>query len=283
MINVLNLGAGVQSSAVLLMACDGILPKFDLAIFADTGFEPAAVYDHLKWITGVSQEAGIPVKVVSKCNIKTVSLENQLVYDKTKPETKRFFATMPFHVLNQNGTTGMVRRQCTPKVKIDPIRKHLKEEVLGLKTRQRWPKSHAINQWFGISSDEAQRMRDSGEKWVKHVYPLCGIPTDYLPHPYNRNDCIKWLEANYPSRKIPRSACIACPFKSNSEWRRLRDESPMEWEEACDFDEAMRKPAGVRGEYYLHGSCRPLREAPIDGNKNQLSLWGNECTGGCGL
>ena len=38
-LRILSLGAGVQSSAVLLMSCDGVLPKLDCAIFADTGWE----------------------------------------------------------------------------------------------------------------------------------------------------------------------------------------------------------------------------------------------------
>ena len=36
-LNVLSLGAGVQSSTLLLMSCRGVLPKLDAAIFADTG------------------------------------------------------------------------------------------------------------------------------------------------------------------------------------------------------------------------------------------------------
>ena len=286
MINILNLGAGVQSSAVLLMACRGVLPRFDVAIFADTGFEPAAVYEHLKWLTHKAEGQGIPVAQVKthlgSGSIKEDSLLAQRYGDKT--DGKRW-ASMPYHVKNQDGSDGLVMRQCTADYKVSPVRRHIKEHVLGLKARQRWPKEHVVNQWFGISSDEAQRMRDSGEKWVRHVYPLCGIPAEHehLEHPYTRQDCIKWLEHYYPARKIPRSACIACPFKSDAEWRKLRNESPAEWIEACDFDEAMRKPAGIDGEYYLHRQLVPLREAQIDGNKNQLNLWGNECGGGCGL
>ena len=47
-LRVLSLGAGVQSTAVLLMMIEGQLPKADAVIFADTGWEPIAVYDHLK-------------------------------------------------------------------------------------------------------------------------------------------------------------------------------------------------------------------------------------------
>ena len=48
----LSLGAGVQSSALLVLSCtDDRVPKPDVAIFADTGDEPAWVYDYLKVLT----------------------------------------------------------------------------------------------------------------------------------------------------------------------------------------------------------------------------------------
>ena len=51
MINVLSLGAGVQSSTMALMAAKGeITPMPDCAIFADTQAEPQSVYDYLDWL-----------------------------------------------------------------------------------------------------------------------------------------------------------------------------------------------------------------------------------------
>jgi hypothetical protein len=47
--NVLNLGAGVQSTAMYLLAREGKL-RFEVSIFADTGDVPAAVYRHLDWL-----------------------------------------------------------------------------------------------------------------------------------------------------------------------------------------------------------------------------------------
>ncbi len=50
-LRVLSLGAGVQSTTLALMAAHGeIGPMPDCAIFADTGWEPAAVYEHLDWL-----------------------------------------------------------------------------------------------------------------------------------------------------------------------------------------------------------------------------------------
>jgi len=59
---VLNLGAGVQSTTVYLMANSGEIPAYDYAIFADTGEEPQAVYHHLDWLLSLG---GIPILIRS--------------------------------------------------------------------------------------------------------------------------------------------------------------------------------------------------------------------------
>ena len=57
----LSLGAGIQSSTVLLLACEGVIPRFDVALFADTGWEPKAVYEHLDWLEDKATQGGIPI------------------------------------------------------------------------------------------------------------------------------------------------------------------------------------------------------------------------------
>lgn len=49
-----SLGAGVQSTVVALMACDGALPGLNAAIFADTGWEPPPVYEQVDRIVRVA-------------------------------------------------------------------------------------------------------------------------------------------------------------------------------------------------------------------------------------
>ena len=74
-LRILSLGAGVQSTVLLLMACEGTLPRPDAAIFADTGWEPAQVYDHLARVTAVAADAGIPVVKVAKGNLREDALD----------------------------------------------------------------------------------------------------------------------------------------------------------------------------------------------------------------
>lgn len=75
-LRVLSLGAGVQSTSLLLLAAEGRLPALDAAIFADTGWEPRAVYEHLDRIEReVAAPAGIPILRVSSGNIRDDALD----------------------------------------------------------------------------------------------------------------------------------------------------------------------------------------------------------------
>lgn len=88
---------------MLALSAEGILPKVEYAIFADTGWEPRAVYAHLDRLEReIAEPAGIPILRVSSGNIRKDALD---------PEHR--FASMPLYILNKDGRPGMTRRQCT--------------------------------------------------------------------------------------------------------------------------------------------------------------------------
>ena len=282
--HVLSFGAGVQSTALLLMSCRGILPKLDCAVFADVGWEPKKVYDHLEWCKIEAAKHDIPVVVVRHTKN---GIREDVVKNVTHKDGSRF-AALPMFTLAPDGSVGMGRRQCTSEYKIVPINKYLRAEILGLKPRQRAPKGVQLLQWMGISFDEATRAKPSREKWKEHVFPFLdwGIdsPNDKT---WRRYQIIAWLEENYPDIEVPRSACIGCPYHSNREWREI-EKNPEEWEDACSFDEAVRydcQAKKIRGQQFLHRSCKPLREVDLrsDEDKGQGTLWDNECEGMCGM
>ncbi len=127
---VLSLGAGVQSTVLALMAERGEfgLPKPDIAIFADTQWEPKAVYDHLEWLkTQVSFE----VRTVTAGNIKE-NLRQGVMPDNSK------FIGVPIYLANDDGSRGLMRRQCTTQYKLKPIHQELRK-ILGLRPRQLVP------------------------------------------------------------------------------------------------------------------------------------------------
>lgn len=279
-LTVLSLGAGVQSSTVLLMSCRGLLPKLDAAIFADTQWEPREVYEHLDWLEIQAREAGIPVFRVTGGDLRQHTLEG---FVRGSKKDGQRYATLPLHVLQPNGSHGMIRRQCTREYKIQPIERFIRRELLGLKKGQRAP-ADAVDQWFGISADEMTRVRMSTDIWKRNVYPLIGIPDDMLDRPYTRLMCRTWLSENYPDRMIPRSACIGCPFHTNDEWRRIK-QNQDEWMDAVEVDRAIRHADGMRGEVFLHQSCRPLEDVDLrtDREMGQGTFsFMDECLGYCG-
>lgn len=266
-LRVLSLGAGVQSTTLLLMMLHGEVERADHVIFADTGWEPKAVYKHLDYLKGLMEEAKMPFHMVSKGNIREDFLT----------DGKRY-ASMPLHLIGEDGKKGMVRRQCTAEYKLAPLMKK-QRELAGLKSGQRC-KEHRITTIIGISWDEVQRIKDPQFSWIQHEYPL-------IEKRITRQDCLDWC-ADKGYALPPRSACIGCPFKNADEWRALR-ENEEEWADAVEFDNALRTlphlVARYRGTPYLHQSKMPLAEADLrtKEEKGILSLFNQECEGMCGL
>jgi hypothetical protein len=274
LLNVLNLGAGVQSSVVLLMSLEGELPPIDHAIFANTGWEPAAVYRQLDWLQGKAEAAGVKVWRVATANLRDDAMVSQV---RGKAADGVRWASLPYFVLGPDGERGQIRRQCTYEYKIRPIAKCIRHDVLGLKPRQRAPKEPVINQWFGISFDEMQRMRSAEDRFVLNWYPL-------VSRKMTRQSCREWLRTRgYP--EAPRSACIGCPYRHNSEWRALK-ENPEEWQDAVEFDAAIRNCGGMRGEVFLHADRIPLPLVNLEKKydpRQQTFGFDDECAGLCGV
>lgn len=250
-LEILSLGAGVQSTALALMACDGTLPGLDGAIFADTGWEPARVYQHLDRLERHLNDAGIPLHKVNKGNLRRDSID---------PAHR--FASVPYYVRNPDGSDGMGRRQCTAEYKLSPIMRKCRE-LLGAAPPdyRRVPKGNIVVQWIGFSTDEIHRVNNRRDnQYSEKRYPLLELDM-------SRKDCQRYL-AKVGWGDTAKSACIGCPFHGNAQWRDLRDNYPEEWADAVDFDRRIRK-GGARGlppngEAFLHRSRVPLDIAPID-------------------
>lgn len=251
---VLSLGAGVQSSTLLLMGCGGEV-QIDAAIFADTGWEPRAVYVHLEWLERQATAAGIPVYRVTKGDLRADALVG-------KSE-----AWMPLYAAG-NGREVQLKRQCTRHYKLRPI--HRQARALGATRRQ------PITLLIGISLDEFARMRDPRVQYLRHEWPL-------IDRRMTRQDCLHWLERHgYP--RPPKSSCVGCPYRDARAWRQMRDTQPEEWADAVAFDAAIR--AQRQGDaVYLHRSLRPLPLVNLTTpqERGQMDLFGAECEGLCGV
>jgi hypothetical protein len=282
-LEVLSLGAGVQSSKLYLAAARGDYGTIpDVAVNADTGAEPQKVYD---WIDYLEQQAGriIPIVQCSAGNIRTS------IYD--AQSTGKRYASIPLFVRKADGTQGIGRRQCTSEYKIQPQITAMRL-MLGMKPKQQapytlHPKTRKrvyrilVRQWFGISVDELYRVKDSRTPWIQNTYPLIDQSED-------RNDCQRWIVANgHPP--APKSACIICPYTEDERWRDMKENRPLEFADAVQFDREVRSggPRGVLwGQNFLHRSCLPLDEVdfstPSEKGYGDLGF-ADECEGMCGV
>ena len=250
-IRLLSLGAGVQSSTALLLAAHGKIPRFDAAIFSDTGWEPRSVYRHLDRLTDIAQHAGIPVVRVANGDIRADALD---------PAHR--FASMPLFTLGPNGERGMARRQCTNEYKIKPIKREVRRR-LGYPHPIRVPDGVHAEVAIGISLDEVGRARDSDVRYMRHVFPLLDLR-------WRREDCVAYL-TEHGLGDTPKSSCIGCPFHDDGFWADLKAGNPTDWADAVDFDTAIRHGSAranadghpMRGQYFLHAQRLPLDQVAL--------------------
>lgn len=268
--HVLNLGAGVQSTMLYLLACQRheCIPHIDVAIFADTGEEPQAVYRHLEWLKGID---GPEIMVRSRgrrlgdalCGWNGVRGAN---------------ADIPAYTSNG----GMLGRRCSGNYKRDVVIKAIREEIVGLKPCQRFPKADVvIHQYLGLSFDEGKRVLRykisamNRTPWSVPHFPLWETRTA-------RPVCKRWLKPRVPHR-VPRSACTFCPFRLNDEWRDVQS-CKQDMERACAVDVGIRDLWPDQGAAYVHRSCVPLAEADLadKGDGQQEFGFVRDCEGMCG-
>ena len=215
-----SFGAGVQSTAVLVLQAEGRLPEpYDVFLFANVG-DDSEHPDTLAYYRDVhvpyAEKHGIPLHELRR--VKRDGTEETLMGRLTKEGSR----SLPIPVRMSNGAPG--RRSCTADFKIRVIRK--------------WQRQNGSSRenpavcGLGISVDEIQRARtDSGFDDQILDYPLLDLRL-------KRRDCYEIIEqAGLP--KPPRSACYFCPFHSMDAWRTLKRETPDLFQKAVDLEVTM--------------------------------------------
>jgi len=271
----LSLGAGVQSSALLVCSALGLhnVPRAAVAIFADTQNEPRHVYEQVERLRAWSAAHGIPVDVVSAGDLLADAVARM-------EGTRSRYASIPTWVRGQDGLEAPGRRQCTREYKIAPIEQHVRA-LLGYAKRQRVKKrARAL---IGISVDELVRMKTSRTKWIENYYPLVRARL-------TRADCGRIVES--VGLPMPRkSACVFCPYTDDARWLDMKTTDPESFAAACAADEALRDQSrsGLVNPAYVHRSLVPLRDVDFEAlvaRRRALPLfdsWSDECEGVCGL
>lgn len=288
-VHVLNLGAGVQSTAAYLMFMEGLVKgadgepvKLGAAVFGDTQEEGQATYRHLEWMHTLG---GPPILVRT-----AGKLGDDLVLGKNL--TGGRFASIPAFLKHPDGTQGLVRRQCTAEYKIEVVQKTIRRDILGIAPRKRLPKDVRIVQYFGLSFEEMRRVFRVQKRFADQKQHTCRFTL--VEAGMTRAGCREWMTGRVP-HEVPRSACVFCPYHSNEEWRRIRDEDPEGWARAVQVDKAIRSPTSVcsaklRAEQYIHRQMVPLDQADLEdavkggtGLEIPAGVTESACEGMCGV
>ena len=257
---VLSLGAGVQSSTIALMMMTGEIEPAECAIFADVKAEPRRVYQWLDWL---EKQLSFPVYRVTHEDGLTADIEQACA------GLSKRVSSPPLFTKEATGAEGRTLRQCTRDFKIAVIKRKIRQLAQGRK----------VVQVIGISHDERGRAKPSDVRYITHEWPL-------LEKQMVRQECKHWM-FKHVGCSAPRSACVYCPNKCNTEWRLLRDDDPEGWAEAVRMDRVMRHMPGMKSETFVHRSCVPLDEVDLrsDEDMGQMvmgSLLG-DCEGMCGV
>lgn len=262
--SVLSLGAGTQSSALLVAMDRGeITPKPQVAIFADTGAEPQYVYD---WLEHLKKQVSIPV------------VETQFGNILEEPFEPGRMSTVPFFIKKIDGNKAIAMRQCTNDYKIQQVKREMRR-LLGYKPRQRM--KHQIKMSLGISLDEMQRMKESRDKWQENLFPL-------IENGWDRHECISYIQ-QLGLGNPPKSACYICPYRTNESWKALKREEPQAFKKATEWERKLQKHMKDVGRFvgtpHLHSSLKNLDEIDFDKLAPDSPLFGfdNECDGLCGV
>lgn len=194
---VLNMGAGVQTTAYLLEYYEDV----ELVIFADTGDEQQETYYYIEHYL--------------KPFCKSKGLEWVTVR-----ETK--YGSLMKHCLERKILPIPTRRWCTDEHKVKPILRELR--------RRGATKKNPITSIIGISYDEAHRANFSTSVlYQKLEYPL-------VDKKITRKDCIDIIDKHgYP--QPPKSGCDFCMFFSKNHFRKLAIDDPKRFKEIVDMEQ----------------------------------------------
>lgn len=245
---ILNLGWGVQSFTLAAMVALGELEPIDVAIHADTTHERESTYRFAEKYTPWLEARGVHVVTVQ---------------DNHTPDPLNTGGMVCIPARTSSDSGGLLTRMCTSHWKIAPIRRWLQANR----------NSTPVEQWLGISLDEAERMKPSDVKYITHRWPL-------IEKRMTRTACIVWLSRH--GLDVPdKSACVFCPFHNRSAWWEMKAEGGADWQKAIAVDEAIRK-ARPPFDLFVHSDRIPLVDIRSPQDNGQMELWDQEeCSGTC--
>jgi 3'-phosphoadenosine 5'-phosphosulfate sulfotransferase (PAPS reductase)/FAD synthetase len=192
---VLSFGAGLNSTALMIMIIEKKYP-LDEVIFADTGGETPETYAHLKVTEEYLRLHNVPLRIVAS--------KNGTLYDTCN---------------RRKVIPSQVWRWCTRDKKITPIHFHYRNF------------DAPVIQYLGISYEERDRAKESGNPLIKNKFPL-------IENKIDRQGCMDTIMmADFDFPAPSRSGCFFCPFNSISRWREIYEKHKELFLKAKELEE----------------------------------------------
>jgi hypothetical protein len=246
--DILSFGGGTQTCAMVELVLQGKLPRPDRIIMADTGREASETWDYAK------------ANVVPRLTAAGMALE-YAPHGLATVDLLSGNGDLLMPVFTAGGE-GQLPNYCSNEWKKRVVQRYLRQFGYGT--------AKPVRLWLGISVDALQRAGPSGVSWAENHFPLL------FDVPMRRDECRALLvKAGWP--EPPKSSCWMCPYRANSQWRRLRDYYPGDWAKAVALDYKLRE---TDANAFVHRSGVPLDEANLDGAAGQIGFFGDKCDSG---
>lgn len=198
-LQVLALGGGVQSTAMLLMVRDGKLPRPDIVIHSDTGSEMPYTEEVIDFCRDICNEIGLRFEIVTS---HRGALHEDYIRLQTLP------------------VVGV--RSCTVNFKVLPQRRLIRTIVGNGKGKL------LAESWLGITTDERRRRVDSDVQWIGNKFPLLDqVPT-------SRRECNEILKKE--GIEVKKSGCFCCPYQGVKGFIKLKREFPKLFEICLEME-----------------------------------------------
>lgn len=265
-IGTVSYGGGVQSTALLVLRAQGIIP-FNTFLFCNVG-DDSEHPDTLRYVADVAMpyaaEHGIDLQVLER---RRRDGTTETLWSRLMREDSR---SLDIPVRMSNGAPG--NRSCTADFKIRVVARWLKQHGA--------TEDHPATVAIGISQDEVTRANTrTKDAYERVVYPLISIGMDTGLR-LRRDDCIRIIrEAGLPVP--PKSSCFFCPFHRPAAWADLYRESPDLFKRSCELEDTLneRRARLGRDPVFLTRFNMPLADA-IDTGQDLLPLF-DETAGEC--
>ena len=252
---IISYGGGVQSTAMLVLANQGVIEGVDAALFSNVGddSEHPATLEYVRDVA--TARSHVPVHTLT--HAKRTLME----------DLQRESRAINIPVRMANGAPG--NRNCTHTYKVKVIGKWLKANGAS--------KDNPATVCIGISTDEIHRVnRKRAEPYENPVYPLIDLGLD-------RSACLEVIK-NHGWPVPGKSSCYFCPFHRDQQWAEMRRDEPELFSKSVALEATLNERRAKLGKdnVYLTRHGKPLDQA-IHEAQEMLPLvdWGQCDSGHC--